>query len=251
LINNQQDETSEASWPEGTIIGIAQPLTWPYIHSYTYLSILAMDKPDIIVLDTPRSGGLAEKREAQTKAALQLGCSHIAYLDGDMIFPKTSLFDMMKVLQDGADLASIVCYRGAPPWDPLIWGGPNDELLKPFEDYKFGDLVDATAVGCGCLLAKREVFDVVPSPWFQVCEVREGKKVIRRGEDTYFTRKCTNAGLSLKVITAYDIGHLRDISIDRDVFLMGQVLKKFGSLEAVIRFLKLNNFAERSEAEEE
>ena len=217
------------------LIGIAQPLTWPYVHSWTHLSMFAMERPDVLLLDTPRGGDIAEKREAQTLAALKAGCSHIAYLDADMVYPPKALVDMIEL---DSPLAAVVCYRGAPPHDPLIWGKGDDELLKPFKDYQFGDVVDATAVGCACLLVKREVIEAVRRPWFQVCEIKEGEKIIRRGEDTYFTRKCTSEGFALKVITKYDVGHIREVIIDRDFWLLQMLVRKFGSKEKIIEFLR-------------
>ena len=226
-------------WPDEMLLAIAQPLTWPYIHSYTHLSMFSMDRPDIVLLDTPRGGDIAEKREKQVEAALSHGATHIAFLDADMVYPRKALWDMTEVLEEqGADLCGIVCYRGYPPHDPLIWGEADDELLVPFRDYNFGDLVNATAVGCGCLMVKTEVFLALDQPWFQICEIKEGEKVVRRGEDTYFTRKATSAGFSLKVITAYDIGHIREMIIDRNVWLINLLVSKLGSTERIIELLK-------------
>ena len=233
-------------WPKDILLAIAQPLTWPYIHSYTHLSMFAMKRPDIILLDTPRGGDIAEKREKQVEAALARGATHIAFLDADMVYPENALWDMVEVIEEkGADLCGIVCYRGYPPHDPLIWGDAEDRLLIPFRDYNFGDLVDASAVGCGCLTVKAEVFYEVEQPWFQICEVRENERVIRRGEDTYFTRKATSAGFSLKVITAYDIGHIREIVIDRNVWLINLLISKLKTTENIVKLLK------RLEEEEE
>jgi len=200
--------------------------------------MFAMDRPDIIILDTPRGGDIAEKRDAQTVGALKSGCTHIAYLDADMVYPKTALMDMLQLIESGeADMSAVVCYRGAPPHDPLIWGGDEDRLLRPFQDYNFGDIVDATAVGCACLLVKREVVEELPRPWFQLYIVNEGEKVIRRGEDTYFTRKCTSAGFRLKVITEYDIGHIREIVIDRNIWMLQMLFQKLGSMEKVVELV--------------
>ena len=232
-------------WPKDMKLAIAQPLTWPYIHSWTHMSMFSLDRPDIILLDTPRGGDIAEKREKQAEAVLSHGCTHVAFLDADMVYPKKTLWDMAEVLENGADLCGIVCYRGYPPHDPLIWGEADDELLTPFKDYNFGDLVNASAVGCGCLMLKSHVLLGLERPWFQICEIREGERIIRRGEDTYFTRKATSAGFSLKVITSYDIGHIREMVIDRNVWLMNLIISKLGTTERIIELLK------RLEKEEE
>ncbi len=49
---------------------------------------------------------------------------------------------------------------------------------------------------------------------------------IKRGEDTYFTRKATGNGFKLRISTVYDIGHLREFCIDRHFFLTFAIFSK-------------------------
>jgi len=221
-------------WPDDVKLGWAQPLSWPYINSTTHISLLAMDRPTFTLLEGSRGGDIAEKRENQVAEGLRLGCTHILLLDADMVYPQETLVDLFAILRDhDADMAGGLCYRGYEPYDPLIWGMVGEDLLKPFEDYKFGDIVRAAATGAACLLIKREVFEKVERPWFRIQSEEktvDGKIiVIRRGEDTYFTRRATTAGFKLLINTAYDIGHMREFAVDRHFWITFGILNKLGS----------------------
>ena len=235
----------QLNFPKDMKLGWAMPLTWPYINSDTHLSLMAMKRPDFIYLETPRGGDIGEKRQAQVEYGMKEGCTHFIFLDADMVYHPNTLVDLFEVLED-ADLAGGLCYRGYPPYDPLIWHPTEERLLKPFKDYKFGDVVDAGSTGCACLLVKRQVFEGLPLPWFTMAVEkvdRDGKEMLlRRGEDTYFTRNATKAGFKLKVMTKYDIGHLREMQVDRHFWLIHAIIGRLGSWEnAIILLNKLND----------
>lgn len=236
------------NWPEDVKLGFAMPLSWPYINSITHMSLMAMDRPNFTYLETARGGDLAEKRELQVELGLRLGCTHIVLLDADMVYPQSVINDLFGVLNKGADMSGGLCYRGYEPYNPLIWHPTEERQLKVFTDYKFGDLVDAGATGAACLLIKKEVFEKVERPWFRIQEEEttdSGRTtVIRRGEDTYFCRKATKAGFKLKIMTDYDIGHLREFSIDRHFWITFMILNKMGSWENAFKlFNKLTDKA--------
>lgn len=230
-------------WPDSVKLGIACPLTWPYINSTTHVSMLAMDRPDFILLEASRGGDIAEKRENQVEEGMRLGCTHILLMDADMVYPPQTIPDLFKLLQvHGADMAGGLCYRGYEPYNPLAWHPTEERQLKPFEDYNFGDIISAGATGAACLLIKREVFEKVDRPWFRIQteeKTIDGKTVvIRRGEDTYFTRKATKAGFSLLINTAYDIGHLREFAVDRHFWITFCLLNELGDWGAAFKLFR-------------
>lgn len=235
---------------ENIKLGWAMPLDWSHINKMTHISTLAMHKPDIVLLDTNQSGDIAEKREGQCEQALKSGCTHIFLLDGDMVYYPTILMDMFMVLEKDADMVGGLCYRANPPYEPLIYHPTEERKLFPFVDYQFGDIVEAGATGAACLLVKREVFEKLERPWFRLVSEEtvhyptvKGKrkklvKVIRRGEDTYFTRRATKAGFRLKVITKEDIGHMREFQIDRYFWLIFGIANKLGKWEVIAELFK-------------
>lgn len=239
---------------KGILLAWAMPLDWSHINKMTHISSMAMEKPNIVYMDTPQSGDIAEKREGQAEQAIKEGCTHIVMLDGDMAYYPTLLLDMFSELDKGADMVGGLCYRGDIPYDPLIWHPTEERKLLPFVDYQFGDVVDAGATGCACLLVKRQVFEGLKQPWFRLQKTTKisrrysfikKKKVIvkkeitiRRGEDTYFTRRATKAGFKLRILTKEDIGHMREFQVDRHFWLVFGILQKLGNWEVIAKLFK-------------
>ena len=230
------------------LMGLACPLDWSHINSTTHISLLGMLKPDLIYLDSGNSGDIAEKREGQCETAMKMGCTHVFMADGDMVYPPTILVDMFEEINNGADMVGGLCYRGAPPYDPLIWHPTEERKLVPFRDYQFGDVVDAGATGAACLLVKKNVFEKMEQPWFRIQREeitnrwRPWKKkvitILRRGEDTYFTRNATKAGFKLKVVTKEDIGHMREFQVDRHFWLIFGIINALGRWEVIAELYK-------------
>lgn len=223
-------------------LGIAVPVDWNYVHLDCFKSLMAMVKPSSWTFyDSPRGGDIAEKRNYQAKKALQDGKTHILYLDADMIFPMNTIPYLLEAMSQGADLAGIVSYRGYPPYEPLIWKKGVKGVAVPGTDYQFGDLVEAEATGCGCLMVDMKVFQALPEPWFQIREVEENGAVVRRGEDIHFTSTAVEAGYSLKIVTKVDTQHIREIGVDRHFWasflLVNKIVSKHG-WEGVFQAMK-------------
>jgi hypothetical protein len=234
---------NNSNYPLGMRLGLAIPLSWNYIHTWTHLSLLSMDKPDFIYLDAPRGGDLEGKREAQIEKGMDKGCTHFFIGDADMMYPHSTLKDLVNLVEyKGADLGSVICYRGYEPYDPIIWEKGGHKLLKPFEDFQFGDIVEAGATGCSCLLVKRRVFEELPKPWFRVLEEEktvDGKRMYyRSGEDFYFTSNAVKAGFKLKVITEYDIGHIREAVVTRHMYMIWNTVSGLTGEQMIQLFLK-------------
>jgi hypothetical protein len=68
-------------------------------------------------------------------------------------------------------------------------------------------LEQVTAIGCGVMLVKKEVFEKTPRPWFWF-EVLPGDKLL--GEDVYFCVKAHDAGFDCWVDhdLSNEIGHV-------------------------------------------
>ena len=135
-----------------------------------------------------------------------------------------------------------LCYRGAEPFEPLVWHPTEERLLRPFKDYQFGDVIDAGATGAACLLVKMKVFKKLKQPWFRIQKEEKTKDgiviILRRGEDTYFTRKATQAGFKLRVITKEDIGHMREFQVDRGFWLLLGIVNRLQRWEVMAELFK-------------
>ena len=242
-ISRQIIEDSRSPWPSNCKLGLAMPHTWPNIDYDTHLSMLAIRHPNMVVLETGSGGELDTKRETQIINGMNQECTHFWIADGDMRFPQKILIDLFEILKDGADLAGGLCYRGYPPWDPIAWHPTENRMLIPFQDFKFGDIIDSGAVGCACLLVKREVFEKLPRPWFQnrfekVFDEKGESAVEYEEGDHYFTRKATRAGFKLRILTKYDVDHLRKFAVNRDLWITQGLLSRCGDWGTIISLYK-------------
>jgi hypothetical protein len=227
-------------------IGIVNPTKdWNYIHEWTYRSMYTMRRPCHLVLpDEIRGGSIEEKREHLSGACIRDGCDYVAHFDADMIYHPNTLVDLLDLVEnDGCDIGGIICYRGYGNYEPLLWSEDGERLLKPFIDFQFGDIVSVGQMGCACTLISRKVFEVLEQPWFRIAEESEERTIegkpmrvyIRRGEDTYFTRRAKRVGFRLKVLTEYDTGHARYIPIDRELWAIKGAMGQLGDWEAIMR----------------
>src|SRR5512139_2760424 len=137
--NSDSFRTISSPWPEGCRLAWAMPHSMSIISTGTHYSLMALRRPpEIEYLAVPRGGDIAEKRERQAMEAIEKGFTHIWFFDGDMVFPENTLVDLFALLRSGADLAGGLCYRGYPPWDPILWHPSEKKMLLPFIDFKFG-----------------------------------------------------------------------------------------------------------------
>ena len=243
-----QSNPSPYPWPDNCKLGFAIPHTWTNINYNTHLSLMAMIRPPMEIIDAASGGELDSKREYQVEVAINAGCTHLLIGDGDMRYPKEILIDLFKILNDGADIAGGLCYRGYPPYEPIVWH-PTEEhrMLLPFKDFKFGDVIDAGATGAACLLVPIRIFRELARPWFRYRvekvindKSEEGAVDVAdiQSEDFYFTRKATRAGFKLRIHTRYDVDHLREFPINRDLWLTHAILSRCKDWATIIALYK-------------
>ena len=225
-------EDNEYPFPDGVKLAIALPHTMSTISTVTHHSLFCVARPDRVAYLTAHSGGdLANRREYQIEEALKSQCTHIWLIDGDMDFPDDILIRLFKLLKQGADLAGGLCYRGYPPHEPIAKHPTKKGNMKPLVDFQFGDIIEAKATGTACLLVKREVFEKVPRPWFSI--IRDAKDPLKIVEslDHYFTSRATELGFKLWIDTYKDVGHLKEIGINRDFYFMNEIFDKLAGPE--------------------
>lgn len=150
-----------------------------------------------------------DQREKLAKAALDEGADYILWIDADMRFPKNTIEVLMAHDKD------IVGVNATTRVLPVRGTSKNLEInLEKKENIWHGiiskdktGIERATAVGCGVMLVKREVFLKTPKPWFWFMEL-PGEKLL--GEDVHFCVKAADAGFETWVDHSLSnmIGHV-------------------------------------------
>jgi GT2 family glycosyltransferase len=138
------------------------------------------------------------------------GFSWLLSVDSDIIMPKHSLQRLLDI-QDQTRAISSGTYiqRKEDQRIPEIYihnpeTGGHKHL--PIEQAEKDQILDVEAVGFGCCLVRRDVFEKVGNPWFTYHSSLEFNKVL--SEDVDFCMKAKNQGYQVVVDTGLKLGHI-------------------------------------------
>lgn len=120
--------------------------------------------------------------------------THLFLTEADMILPDDCI---LKLLAMDKDIASGVYFlRGGAGQAciyvaaKLVWPGSSPWAMTPVGVFPTAEPFKADCFGLGCVLIKREVFDRVAFPWFDLAENQYGS-------DIYFYTKVKKAGIEV------------------------------------------------------
>lgn len=150
-----------------------------------------------------------DQREKLAAEAIKEGADYILWIDADMRFPKNTIEVLMSHNKD------IVGVNATTRVLPVRGTSKNLEVDLEKKENIWHTIVSkgktglerATAVGCGVMLVKREVFLRTPKPWFWFYEIPGGKLL---GEDVHFCIKAADVGFDTWVDHSLSnmIGHV-------------------------------------------
>ncbi len=134
-----------------------------------------------------------DQREKLAAEALKEGADYILWIDADMRFPKNTIEILL------AHDKPIVGVNATTRTSPVRPTAKNLEIDFEKKENHWIPIVSkdkthlecVTAIGCGVMMVKREVFENTPRPWFWFEKI-PGDKLL--GEDVYFCIKAKDAG---------------------------------------------------------
>lgn len=148
-------------------------------------------------------------RNLCVKKCLDMGFSHLFFLDDDIVLPWDAI---LRLMNRNLDIVSGIYYRRHPPILPVMLKDtpPNPQYLG--EGVTFGDLIEADLVGAGCLLIKRHVLEAMRGPtkerWFDWrCDWFDRPEYERCSEDFAFCREAKKLGFKIHVDTGVQAIH--------------------------------------------
>lgn len=148
---------------------------------------------------------LPRARAGLVQAALDRTCTHVLWLDSDMVFPKDTL---LRLLGHGVPIvAANYAMRQAPILPTAL-----DTDRQPI--FASEGLVDVRACGMGVMLTGIEVFRDIGKPWFALGYNRALDDY--SSEDTYFCERARVAGYRIRVDgpLSEEIGHLGEFAYE-------------------------------------
>lgn len=134
---------------------------------------------------------LPQQRITLVQIALDRQCSHILFLDSDMVFPANIVHELLKHDQD-----MVACNYSTrtQPYRSVAFL-ETDTYENTLE--KTEGLHTVAAVGLGISLIKSDIFENIDTPYFKFEWSDEYNSYV--GEDIYFCQQLTSAGYNIYV----------------------------------------------------
>lgn len=201
-------------------LAIGIPLSWPFCHSDFFDSFTLMQKPIGTEIIRAQSGPIQEMRNTITMDALAKDCTHLLFLDADMVYPADTI---QALLNHREKIVGALTFKRWPPFNPILYTGEPYKMTL-MENIPDG-LTEVTATGTGCLLIDCSVFDQIPYPWFEFCKTEEGNPV---GEDVNFCYKAREAGFKIFVDCEVKTEHLCQVRVNESLWLLSKAMIESG-----------------------
>ena len=114
----------------------------------------------------------ARNRNVIIKQALDMDCTHIFFIDDDVVIPPDGL---MKLLARDKDIVSGLYLMRNHPHYPIAFDFAEEDgkcrHLVLNNGHQADDLIEIVAAGLGCLLVKTDVFRAMDGPWIRLGEL--------------------------------------------------------------------------------
>lgn len=132
-------------------------------------------------------------RENLVKKAIELKCTHLLFIDSDMVFEKDAF---EKLFKRKKDIVGVTYNTRKYPPQKILWTQGKDKFYQ------------AEAVPTGFMLIDLKVFKKLSHPWFFWEVDSQGEPVT--GEDYWFCRKAREAGYKVWVDLSIPVKHVGD-----------------------------------------
>jgi hypothetical protein len=205
------------AWPYPRIVvGVPQERAMSYSSQvfYDFWSIAAQGVP-IIRIPYNRIDVVRNKMAIEL---LRSEMTHLLMLDIDHKHPKNIVRRLASwvIAHPEVQVVGGLNFRRGEPFDPCcgFWG--NDGKFYPPAEWEKG-LIKVDIVGTGSIMIAREVFELIPPPWFSF-DYSEVWADIWPGEDIGFSKLCNKYGVNLYVDTTVTSPHMIDAMVTDETF---------------------------------
>jgi len=161
-----------------------------YSYSMIRNNMLPIDRNRTVLVDM----GL-EKKEV----------THFLFIDTDIIPDERNFLDIL--ISYDLPIVGMLCTKKVPPYEPILYkrNVPEEEKFNGFWVKYPKGIVEVDAVGTGCLLVKREVFEKMKRPYFRF--VSSFERDLYQSEDIYFLENAKKLGYKAYVDTEHTCKH--------------------------------------------
>ena len=178
---------------------------------YDYFHLL--DKPEGTAIAAAHGQSPARNRNILIEQALAIDCTHILFLDDDVIPPVDTI---SKLARHDKDIVTGLYLLRNFPHKPIIFNYSDDKgrcthrFIGPEEPE---GLIPIINCGLGCCLIKTEVFKTMPKPWITLGELEKDHWC----DDISFFNRARDYGFSLYCDLSVRVGHIASCVVYPDI----------------------------------
>jgi hypothetical protein len=137
---------------------------------------------------------VVNQRETLVQQALDVGATHIMWIDSDMGFPKDTV---ERLLAHNKPVVAGNYATRRTPFKTVAYKRILDWRSYLVHDKNAKGLTEVEGIGMGCMLERTDVYKVLPKPWFAL--EYQAKSDDHMGEDMYHCRALKAAGYTVYV----------------------------------------------------
>ena len=180
-------------------------------------SLSMLEKVDACAVSFNIGSLIYTSREQLAKRAIEMGASHVFWLDSDMQFRPDTLVRLHKDLAEGkGDIISGLYFRRVPPYTPVVF----DKLEISEEKASWSepdtvpeDIFEVEGVGFGCVLMPTDIFIDIFYKYGTAFTPLSGF-----GEDLSFCWRARQLGFKIVCDPSIELGHVGHHIITRDFY---------------------------------
>lgn len=176
-------------------------------------SFLGLDRPSNSLIITVHGQSPATARNTIIKQGLENKCTHIFFMDDDMILPSDTL---MKLLVHDKPIVSALYLLRSFPHRPAFFDKAyeNGRCKFTFLDKDMKGLVKGVNCGLGAVLISAEVFKDLEEPYVRLGEIEKDGWC----DDVGFFNRCREAGYDIWCDLDAPVGHLANVTIWPEIY---------------------------------
>jgi GT2 family glycosyltransferase len=167
---------------------------------------MALERPLNSLTVSVHGQSPAKSRNLIAEAAIENNCTHILFLDDDMILPKDTL---MKLLAHDKDVVTALYLLRTFPHYPAMFDKKYENGKCRFAFLTPGKkgLIPVVNGGLGCVLISVEVFKKLEKPWVRLAEIAKDEWC----DDIGFFNRVSEAGFEIFCDLDTQVGHILSV----------------------------------------
>jgi GT2 family glycosyltransferase len=189
-------------------------ITGEHIRQASFLpSFIGLLRPVNSLTTTVHGQSPASARNVIIRQAIEIDCTHIFFMDDDMVFPPETL---NKLIVHDKDIVSALYLLRSFPHRPAFFDKAYEDgkcKFTPLTPDTKG-LVKGVNAGLGACLIKVDVFKHMEQPWVRLGEIEKDGWC----DDIGFFNRCRKAGYDVYCDLDAPVGHMTTITMWPEYF---------------------------------